>query len=775
MNSASRPLAACVAATLAAFLFQPLLRAAAAAPAEETPLPTSATLPEWARPGLRPVPAGAPVVRAADLELAQSPEALGALVLRVAGQPMAVGLDRPMIGYLAGGQLRWFDLANAANRQFSARQEQQAIIIQFSGDDPDGGRWEVRERFSTGAAAGAIEVAFELKVNRDRQIVFLPLLAVFPGAGSFGENKGQGLFAGLEYLDNEPSSSEADVAGPAAKRQVPDSLKITFPLMAIQSGERYLALTWEPQPEVSAVFDSPDRLFHSGGHVLGLIFPGADGANRAEGSLLPRAARRLPGGQALLLRAAFLGGVGRSVVPALEHYVAYRGLPPLPKLSSGLEGYVAQAAGGWLDSSIREGNLFRHAVAGGNFPPGQAADAAMWMDWLACQTTEPELASRLMEAARNALAPIAPASYNLAAVGHVRYPAVSLAYGHVAETVASAAQTGRALLARFEPDGGVRYHPQPGGPDYARTHFSDEASGLAARLVVDLLEAAAFSGERDLVDAAISRLRALDRFRNAVPRGAQTWECPLHTPDILASAWLVRAYTLGYELTGEADFREQARYWAWTGVPFVYLMNPCRPVGPYATIPVLGATQWKAPVWIGLPVQWCGLVYADALYRFARHDSKGPWEHLAGGITLSGLQQSWPATDQKLRGLLPDSFVLRSQQRNGPAINPATVQACAARLFGRPAYELFAFRQNGLLVHAPGTIKNPRVTGNRVWCEIEPWVKGPYFVLINGLARKPLLEINGKKADCAPPHEFLEHSGGLILRLEGKTTVQLDL
>src|SRR5690606_14924416 len=132
-------------------------------------------------------------------------------------------------------------------------------------------------------------------------------------------------------------------------------------------------------------------------------------------------------------------------------------------------------------------------------------------------------------------------------------------------------------------------------------------------------EAAAFCGDRELIAQAIDKLKGLEKFRNTVPRGAQTWEVPLHTPDILASAHLVRAFSLGYELTGRPEFLEQAIEWAWTGVPFVYLVNPAGgSVGPYSTIAVLGATNWKAPVWFGRPVQWCGLVYSDALYRLAR-------------------------------------------------------------------------------------------------------------------------------------------------------------
>src|SRR5258708_29931966 len=123
------------------------------------------------------------------------------------------------------------------------------------------------------------------------------MFVVFPGAGSFGPVKGQGVLAGLEYLENEPSSSEADVIGPASKRQVPDNLKITFPLMAIQNDGRYLALTWQMQSHFCALYDSPDRIFGSGGHVMGVLFPGSDGKNRPQANPPPSRTETLTAGR----------------------------------------------------------------------------------------------------------------------------------------------------------------------------------------------------------------------------------------------------------------------------------------------------------------------------------------------------------------------------------------------------------------------------------------------------------------------------------------------
>ena len=115
---------------------------------------------------------------------------------------------------------------------------------------------------------------------------------------------------------------------------------------------------------------------------------------------------------------------------------------------------------------------------------------------------------------------------------------------------------------------------------------------------------------------------------------------------------MIKSYVSGYLLTGRQDLLEEARYWAWTGVPFLYLDNPTDgEVGPYAIIAVLGATNWRAPVWFGKPVQWCGLVYCSALHDLADHDPEGPWKKIAKGITAK-LDACGPSFDKKVIPIL---------------------------------------------------------------------------------------------------------------------------
>jgi hypothetical protein len=246
---------------------------------------------------------------------------------------------------------------------------------------------------------------------------------------------------------------------------------------------------------------------------------------------------------------------------------------------------------------------------------------------------------------------------------------------------------------------------------------------------------------------------------------------------------MVKAYTLGYIISDRQEYLDQARYWAWTGVPFVYLQAPTSGrVGAYSTIAVLGATNWKAPLWLGRPVQWCGLVYASALHLLAQYDSNGLWEKIAKGITTTGLQMTWPPNDRERQGLLPDFFDLRAQIAAGPAINPGTVQAHLPELYSKgKLYDVKKLPNRDWFVHAPCLIRNIR---DDEWCvtlTVDGWGDKRYHVLFSGVEKGPP-EVRIRKAvgDSDNSSDFKsaemqfhrEHKL-LIVTLEGKKEIQI--
>lgn len=729
--------------------------------------------PAWPAPVASHVGPDSPALVSGEVRLSQAQDRLSDFTITVDGAPMAVGYDRPLIGYRIGGNVRWLDIAEVATTR--AVQARDGIAVAADLRDQDGGSWRLTQRFAPGKP-NAIDVDTTVSCDRDRDLVYFSPLTLLPGCGSFGGHKDSALLAGLEYLDrDEPSSSDADIRGPAANRRVPDSRKITFPLMAIVSDGRYVGLTWHPDPALCALFDSPDRTFGGGGHVIGLLMPGSDGSNRQEGSLLPYDGMPLRADRPYSVRATIIGATGADVTAPVKQAVSLLRLPRPPHDGVSAASYDQLAATGWLDSGCRDGDLFHHALPG-SFPGQPAADAAVMMLWLAARRPSSEVQAGLRQAAASALSDVPPDLLDVAGVGHVRYPVASLLFGHVPETSAHSLDDGTALLARFQADGTVRYEPQPGKPNLGSTHFAPTANGLTAQLVADVLEDAALTADPTLLREAHRLLHALDRYDGTAPRGAQTWEVPLHTPDVLASAFLVRAYTLGYELYGEPALLERAKYWAWTGVPFVYLVPTAGPIGLYSSIAVYGATFWVAPVWFGMPVQWCGLVYADSLYRLASQDPTGPWSRIADGLTVSGIDQTWPVgSDPKRQGLLPDSFNLGGQVRNDPAINPATVQAAAAQYFREPIYGFAAFRQGHVFVHAPGRIERPGDDTDAIRFTVRGWSPDPYRVLIVGLHAVPTIKIDGRPHALGSDESYDSASGRLILLLRGTPTVELTI
>ncbi len=729
--------------------------------------------PAWPTPGLPILAANAVHLASGELELVHNPDTLGAFHVNFAGQRVAAGNPQALLGYTLSNQSRWMALGDAPGRTVTVQPVTSGFMLRSETTDTDGARWRIEQQF-TSNAPNAIAIETRASADRDRQVLYLPVFTLLAGAGTHGTNKTQGLLAGLEYLENEASSSELDVIGDAARRLVPDRKKITMPLMAITASNHCVGLIWEPQPELTPVFDSPDRQFNSGGHLLGLLWPGSDGVNRDEGSLLPYAPKLLRSNQVMVVRCTIVAGAGDTVVPAVKQYVALRGLPPMPAAALSASNYFYITAHSWLDSGIRSNGLIRHAVwPGFGFQP--AADAAVWMRWLAERMSDPALAAQLSDVSALVLAQVpSPGLYNTYSVAHVHYPLPSLIFGAVLQNATQAATDAQGLLGRFQPDGTVLYVPPSGGVDLGSTHYAPDANGLTSDVVLSLLEKALFSGNRSLIDSGLRELRAMAKFYHTVPRGAQTWEVPLHTPDILASANLVRCYLLGYQLTGELELLEQARYWAWTGIPFVYLTPPVpADVGIYATIPVFGATLWVGP-WFGRPVQWCGLVYAEALHQLARFDPAGPWRQVADGIAASGTQQSFPPTDTLRQGLLPDFYLLQEQVSDGPAINPGTVQSQASQArTGTRAYNFSVLREHGLYLHAPGELGEVVQAQDSVAFTITNWCSSQTRILIGGFASAPGVIIEGTNAPMVWPHQYDATRGLLVLAVQGTNRVRI--
>lgn len=461
-------------------------------------------------------------------------------------------------------------------------------------------------------------------------------------------NLQQGLLSGLEYLGKgEASSTKLDVETPEHLRFAPDPMLVTVPLMAYVTDRGSLALTWKDM-QLQPTFATPNFFDCTDDHRMALR------GRRIEATLL-------------------VDGV--PLEEMIYAAVKRQGLPPLPaapRSSDEQRKLCLQALHGPLKTEAGWGHCVEdHWVR----QPFADMASTVW-----------RLSSEIPQ-----LPKLVPGG------SHVPNGSIYFVTGRAQAWLDQQRRQVEHLLKQQQPDGSFRYDGK-----YRRGHFEDTANGICARPAVTMLEYVRVTGDPKILEAACRTLDYMKRFD--VPRGAQTWECPLHTPDVLASAYLVWAYVRGYELTGKPEYLAEARRWALSGVPFVYLWGN-QPVMLYGTIAVYGATNWVAPFWIGLPVQWCGGVYAYALTLLAPYDASFDWKHLAQGILVAAEQMQFP--DGPNAGLLPDSFKLDEQERRPWNINPSALVSLQMALAGEVDFLSVAHNdRHRIAAPLPVTIRN---------------------------------------------------------------------
>ena len=620
--------------------------------------------------------------------------------------------------------------------------------------DSEGRRWRMKRSFTKVEKGRALAIRTEYSCD-SAHVFHVPYLTLFAERSSSG-HKRQAMLSGLEYLDDEPSSSTKDIRMPETNRLVPALHRICAPFAVLAGEKAWLAAEWEMprRREYSVVFDTPDRQFRSGGHLLAFWFP-AVGNARPESELDLYDSEAYSGGsQTVILRA----GDGATVADALAELVRPEKLPPQDRMDE--QETLSLLAHGWLDSKLREGTKVRHAALPG-FPLHQASDAPALMRWLAarmerCPNADKALVGRLRETASAMFADVDPKKIGQTCVSHIQRPVSPLLAGDVNAWLAARDARLRAGASRLA-DGYRVWKSRAGAKyDYGETLGAADCNGYTAMAMEELLVDATWSGDEAEIARALSALdKAIVRYEGTVPRGAQPWEMPLHTPDIIASGLMVRCCALGYLLKPDARYLKAARYWAYTGLSMVYLVPPpfaypdgVEPFGCYATCGVMGATQWDLVSWMGRPVQWCGLVYSAALYdylRLCQSDEAAFWRRIADGIVASGAHQTYPTSEPDRQGLLPDSIYIEAQTRNPAPINPGDVEENLAEMLKSPYYALRAFPGDvPVLLHMAGDAMDLTRKGNALLCRIDAWPETESRLVLTRIGSIASVSLNGK-------------------------------
>ena len=293
---------------------------------------------------------------------------------------------------------------------------------------------------------------------------------------------------------------------------------------------------------------------------------------------------------------------------------------------------------------------------------------------------------------------------------------------------------------------GARYAFHPDAPRRALGPDGGIAVGIAAAPTENLLNLALRTGDRRTLEAGLRGLAFMDQFD--VPRASQVWECPLHSPDILASGQACRAYLAGYRLTGDAAYLRKAVFWARTGLPFVYAWRaPELPkMMSYATIPIFGATFYTGS-WFGVPVQWNGLDYANACIELARYDRSFPWRAIGEGITISGInQQSTRPTDY---GTYTDNWnMVTNTECVGCMLAPGAIMANVLRLMGvgwQSGVDGIATPTGWIAVNGPGVVSAVAMHGDALTAQARYFAGQTGRIAILPISKPSAVTVDGKQ------------------------------
>lgn len=609
------------------------------------------------------------------------------------------------------------------------------------------------------------------------------------GDGSFGEAKDDALFPGLEYLlGEERSSSSTNAAPPYDLRFAPDPYKITAPLMAVRWRGYLVSMEWDPTQGWSGVLRVPNALFASPNFLEG-------GANHRFALWVPAIPRwadentqqarepfRLLKGETVVLQATLsVRTDAEDGIQAMEQYLKRVGMPFPPAPQRNDFAALQLTVQGLINSYDASQKAWRHTNTG---PVSYDPLVALGL-WALGHRLFPEDLRRhqATEQVRAAIDARPAGQHGLEMAFYV---------GGLPSALKAEQQWVAERIKAQREDGSWAWQPET--PRHAILGKSgDSSSGWTGQFAQRVGRYARMSLQADARESLMRSVRYLARQRR--PEGAQTWELPLHVPDLLAAPYGVLASLHAHALTGDPALLTQARRWALRGTPFIYLWHTLdKPIMRGASIPVYGVTWLNQQPWFGVAVQWNGLVYANALYQLAPYDNEYDWKRLADTLTLCAVQQQeWVSERRANReGFYPDAFnIPRNTEEYTWDLNPRLIAPCIAQRLGfsiEPTTQIV--RTDGRLIActAPG-LQSASAENGTVRIQIVPPANDlpALYVLIAGVRSPITAQLNGAELPRvddmdaliwqrnAPRSGWSQHELGVIVRIVNPSTATLEI
>jgi len=582
------------------------------------------------------------------------------------------------------------------------------------------------------------------------------------------------LFPGLEYLEaGEESSSSRFTGTTYAKRTTPALCKITAPMIAVEydrpststgvpsdmakkAGSWVAALVWSLPGLVDDTAQIPVAEFQSqtGALRYGTTWvPGRDLFDDSDARYAREAWKMVPG-QSLQTVADFAISPG-TIEDFFAAYWLSR-IPPAVRIAASPAPESPMRVSPVIEASFRDHVTGLESILATSMSAYTTTlfDGTVpgWKRHIAIgepHTDHPEIRSLIIAESIRSQNPRYAQAVECDADAQIE------AYLGTAEAEIDATHRARACeaIARMGNDGSFGYAPSPEMQakiqEQAKIHGVVATTlgekgitncGLIAEQLIPLAEYAACSRDPIFVLAAIRALSRLNQF--TVPRGSQSWEVHVETPDIYTAAICAQANLWGWRLTGHEAYLDEAERWLKTGLPFLYWWNPVqqrrvaavnvangwgegkvlkprnaslfysdseREILPFASIPAFG-TSWYGVQWFGVPVQWCGLAWANAVREIDAVRPLPAMVTVADGVFASAVNQQ--CDRGYLAGTIPDSWDLSTGLSQQPFIIPSRLVEYAYFQLDSPRVESMQYSSiagsRWTHVASRSTLSNPR-------------------------------------------------------------------
>lgn len=134
------------------------------------------------------------------------------------------------------------------------------------------------------------------------------------------------------------------------------------------------------------------------------------------------------------------------------------------------------------------------------------------------------------------------------------------------------------------------------------------------------------------------------------PEGGDWWETPLHAPNLMTAGYTAITYYVAYNLFADEKYLAKAIRFIRSLLPFTHLWETVSVKKLYQPTPLFGATAWHAMDWSSRNIMWQILMLFELSSNlnidWSKIDQDVDWEKYQRGITVAGLRWLADHTDQ---------------------------------------------------------------------------------------------------------------------------------